>query len=295
MGENREIADLIVASAGYRMTVGPTDRAKVASEASGVRRPMPGALLARAAVRNYRLDIAQTPVPPDPSPLASVWRQDAVFTTGLSSFNSTNRQTAYEHGWRVVYVQLLHSGNAAANEHEIPVFLREGWTIVGWGTYGQNTDPYQDGLAAAAITRRLTMLRGWKANGEAWAEGEHAWKTAAFLKGWRDGGATVPLGWSVLSSDTSAYARNFDYPTALSVPGADIDIQAYGATDPGYTVGAGLGMLNKANVPRDRATVSMDVTRTGQGPFNDYRTWTGPRRIWTGGWATTSTWKQLAR
>lgn len=295
MGENRDIADLIVSSAGYKLTVGSTDRAKVASEASGVRRPMPSALLAKAAVRNYRLDIAQTPVPPTSSPLASIWRQDAVFTTSLSGLNGDNRATAFAHGWRVVYVQLLYAVNGAANEVEIPVFTREGWTCVGWGTYGYETDPYQDGLAAAAITRRVASLRGWKANGEAWAEGEHAWKTGEFIRGWRDGGGSVPLGFSILSSDTSAFARSFDFQSVLAVPGADVDIQVYGATHPSYTVAAGLGMLAKAKVPLDRTAISMDVRPGGQGPFGDYRTWAGPRRLWVGEWATPDTWKQLAR
>lgn len=295
MGENREIADLIVASVGYKLTVGSKDKEKVTSEASGVRRPMPSALLARAAVRNYRLDIAQTPAPPSTSALANVWRHDAVWTTALSSFNGTNRQAAFQHGWRIVYVQLLHAANGQANELELPVFLREGWTTVGWGTYGQGTDPYKDGLAAAAITRRVTALRGWKGNGEAWAEGEHAWKTAEFVRGWRDGGASVPLGFSVLSSDTASFARAFDYQAALAIPGADIDIQAYGATNPRYTVAAGLANLATAKVPADRATVSIDITSTGQGPFNDYRTWAGPRRLWVGEWASPTTWEALDR
>lgn len=294
MGEAREIADLIVASAGYRLTVGKTDKAKVVAESQGLRRPMPSALLARAAVKAYRLDPPVTP-PPAGSSLSAVWQQDAVFTTALSSFNGANRAAAFAHGWKVVYAQLLHAVNGAANEQEMQVFLREGWTIVGWGTYGYDTDPYKDGLAAAAITRRLTALRGWKANGEAWAEREHAWKTAEFLRGWKAGGATVPLGWSVLSSDTASFARAFDYPTALSVTGADIDIQAYGATWPTYTVAAGLGMLDRAQVPRDRVAISMDVIPGGKGPFGDYRTWPGPRRLWVGEWATPDTWKQLAR
>lgn len=293
MGEAREIADLIVASLGYRTTVGAKDKAKVQSEALGVQRPMPSALLARAAVKAYRLEPPASPAPG--GALANVWRHDGVFVRHLSSFSGENRQTAMEHGWRVVYVQLLHTPHGAANEQELPVFLREGWTAVGWGTYGQGTDPYKDGLAAAAITKRVSALRGWKANGEAWAEGEHAWKTAAFLQGWRDGGGSVPLGWSVLSSDTASSPRAFDYPTALTVTGADIDIQAYGATNPAYTVGAGLANLQTAGVPTNRATVSMDITTGGLGPFSDYRTCTRPRRLWVGESATPTTWEQLAR
>ena len=105
----------------------------------------------------------------------------------------------------------------------------------------------------------------------------------------------MPLGWSVLSSDTANYARNYDYPTALSVSGADIDVQVYGATHPGYTVGAANGMLDKAQVPVNRRTMSFDLNGTGGGPFPDYLTWTGPRRLWHPDKATVQTFDQLAR
>ena len=90
------------------------------------------------------------------------------------------------------------------------------WTKVGWSTYGQGSDPKQDGLAAAALCKQLN-LAGWKANGEAWAEQQYAWKTSAFVEGWVAGGAPCPLGWSVLSSDTANFARAFDYISALAL------------------------------------------------------------------------------
>ena len=86
----------------------------------------------------------------------------------------------------------------------------------------------------------------------------------------------------MLSSDTANFARAYAYGAALSVEGSDIDIQVYGATYPTYTVDAGLGMLKKANVPVARTTMTFDVNPEGLGPFPNYRTWTGPRRIWTG-------------
>lgn len=234
------------------------------------------------------------PPPPPPSQLALVWQLDALFTVSASSFAGGARAQAKALGWRAVYFQLMHSVYAAANEAEISVFQRDGWSIVGWSTYGQGSDPYQDGLSAAQKAARLG-LAGWKANGEAWAEGGDAWKTGAFVNGWRDGGAPCPLGWSLLSSDTNQFARNFDYGAALAVVGADIDIQVYGATHPTYTVDAGLGMLAKAGVPLSRTAMTFDVTAAGSGPFANYRSWAGPRRIWVGDYCTPSTFQAMVR
>lgn len=275
----------------------PLDARKISKAFNGDHYTQPGSHYARGLAglcgENPPSDV---PVPPPSSALAAIWQQDAVFTTHLSNFQDTKRNPAKAAGFRVVYVNLLHNDQyAQANEQEMPVFLAEGWTLVGWGTYGQESDPYTDGLEAANLTRRLTSLRGWKANGEAWAEGQSSWKTDAFLKGWRDGGGLVPLGWSVLSSDTANFPRNYAYDVALSVPGADIDIQVYGAAHPTYTVGAGLGMLSKVPVPVNRTTMSFDIADNGQGPFPDYRTWLGPRRVWVGERSTAETWAQLAR
>ena len=241
------------------------------------------------------------PPPPDPEPepppvgaLSPVWRRDAVYCIGLSSFSGEKRGPAKIAGFTAVYAQLLHglSGSFDANANEIPVFRREGWTVCGWGTYGQGSDPENDGRRAAEIVRQLG-LAGWKANGEAWAEGADSWKTQAFIDGWKAGGAPGPLGWSVLSSDTANFARNYAYGAAMSVEGSDIDIQVYGATYPTYTVGAGLGMLAKAKVPQARTTMTFDVNAEGLGPFPDYRTWSGPRRIWTGDAARAVTFESL--
>ena len=99
----------------------------------------------------------------------------------------------------------------------------------------------------------------------------------------------------MLSSDTANFAREYDYPTALSVDGADIDVQCYGASYPSYTVGAANGMLDKARVPRERRTMSFDVNGNGDGPFDDYLTWAGPRRLWQPDMATVATFDRLAR
>lgn len=294
---NREIAELlIVPSVGYQTTVGPTDRGKVEKARLGLASKSCSARLGEAARQLYMSDPETEPGPAPNPDLAAIWNADAVMMEGgLSNFHGDARARAYATGWRVIETQLLHTGYAAANEAEIPVFTREGWVPVGWGTYGQDTDPYADGRTAAGICNRLTFLRGWKANGEAWAEGALSWKTAEFLRGWRDGGGRVPLGWSVLSSDTANYAREFDYPTALSVQGADIDVQVYGATVPTYTVAAANGMLDKAGVPPSRRAITFDLAGNGGGPFADYRTWKGPRRLFNDGRATVESFNQLAR
>lgn len=268
------------------------DAHKIEEEFKGNRRPWSGSKYAQGFQSLCRENPPPAPVPA----LAEVWRKDACFTEGgLSNFHGSPRERARQTGWTVAYVQLLHTVYQAANEAEIPVFVNAGWQIVGWGTYGQGSDPYQDGLDAAALCRRLPVLKGWKANGEAWAEGQYFWKTESFLKGWTDGGAPVPLGWSVLSSDTANFAREFDYAMALGAVGADIDLQVYGATHPTLTVSAGLGMLSRTAVKPDRTTMSFDVNGDGNGPFPDYLTWKGPRRLWRPDRATVATFDALAR
>lgn len=276
------------------------DARKLALEFAGKQRPRCGTAYGRA-LQGLCREHPPIDVPPPPSTaLSAIWTYDAVFTTHLSNFPDTRRNPAKAAGYRVVYAQLHNSPYAADNEAELPVFIREAWTTVGWCTYGQDTDPYEDGRKAAEITKRITALRAWKANGELWAEDtpaeQGAWKTEAFLRGWRDGGGVVPLGWSVLSSDTDQFARAYAYDVALSVPGADIDLQVYGSAHPTYTVAAGLGMLSNVPVPRNRTTMTFDVAEAnGRGPFADYRTWPGPRRVWIGEYSTAETWAALSR
>lgn len=279
------------------------DAAKVAAEFQGNQKPKPGSAYAQGFQTLCRLNPPDgTPVPPPPPPpssLSAVWKLDAAFTNGgLSNFAGAARDRAYATGWRAVYIQLMHIADEqiVANLDEMARPQWANWTKVGWSTYGQGSDPELDGQEAAALCKRLG-LAGWKANGEAWAEGQYSWKTSAFIKGWTAGGAPCPLGWSVLSSDTAGFARNYDYNSALSISGADIDLQVYGATYATYTVGAGLGMLTKAvpPVPVGRTTMTFDVNGDGNGPFPDYRQWTGPRRLWNVGNATVATFDALAR
>jgi hypothetical protein len=277
----------------------PVDHKKIELEMNGYRRPLSGDTYARLLIEAIRTVVPPAVTPPPPSSVAAIWKADAVWTRALSSFSGEERAAARAAGFSVVYVHLDGTAHAAANEQEIAVFVREGWTIVGWAVYGFNTDPYEDGKRQAAISRRLPVLRGWKANGEAWAEGPDIGDTEKWLRGWSDGGGQVQVGWSVLSSETAGHVREFDYATALSVPGADIDFQVYGATHQNYTVGACLAHAKVAKIPADRITMSFDVRDDspgpeGTGPFDDYNTWSGPRRVWTGEDATVATFRAFA-
>ncbi len=296
----------VFGSAPYKawaaQTANKVDASKVARKFDGTNTPKPSSGYAQGLWELCGLNPPSgVPVPPPPpgAGLAAVWKLDAAFGNGgLSNFNGAPRDRAWATGWRAVYIQLANiaQDQIDANVQEMQRAAWSQWTKVGWSTYGQGTDPEQDGKNAAALCKQLG-LAGWKANGEAWAEAQYSWKTSAFIKGWTEGGAPCPLGWSVLSSDTAGFARSFDYNSALTVAGADIDLQVYGATVPTYTVGAGLGMLSKAvpPVPVGRTAMSFDCTDTGTGPFPDYRSWAGPRRLWNVGNATVATFDALAR
>lgn len=293
----QSVYDNIVGSLGYKTTVGLIDKGKVERRLAGTT-PIPKRPSARLACAAYDVAglLAPTtfPPPPPPSPLAPVWQRDGLFVNAVSSFDGARKAAALAAGFKDVYVQLLHAPNYQSNVDHLNVLRNDGFTVSGWGTYGQGSDPAQDARDAAQLVRQFG-LKGWKANGEAWAEAEHSWKTNAFRQAWLDAGAPCPLGWSVLSSDTANFGRLYDYLAALAVPGADIDLQVYGATHPTYTVGAGLGMLRNTPVPVDRTAMTFDVTASGGGPFADYRTWPGPRRLWVGEWSTADTFRQLAR
>ena len=276
------------------------DASKIARKFSGVNTPKCASGYGQGLWELCALNPPEgtpAPIPPPVSTVSGVWKLDAAFTNGgLSNFNGPPRDRALQLGWKAVYIQLTHiaQDQIDANIAEMALSHWNAWVKVGWGTYGQGSDPEQDGRQAAALVKQHG-LAGWKANGEAWAEAQYAWKTQAFVKGWVEEGAPGPLGWSVLSSDTANFARAYDYPSALSVAGADIDCQVYGATVPTYTVGACLGMLAKANVPVERTTMTFDVNGDGNGPFPDYRSWAGPRRLWNVGNATVATFDALAR
>lgn len=215
--------------------------------------------------------------------VSGVWLEDGVFVSVLSNWQGTLRQRARAAGYGWVAVQLANAPWQDENLDELMRLRAEldlaGWKVVGWATYGQGTDPVADGAKAAGLVS-LLRLDGWVANGEDWAEGVNAWKTKAFL---RAGGGGKPLAFSVLSSTTASYGREFDYPAALSYPGSAIMPQVYGATVPAYTVEAMRASLNITNVPLERVCPTFEVRSSdSQGPFWDYQRWKGPRSLWLG-------------
>lgn len=78
MSTDRQIADKIVKSAGYQLTVlNPVDRAKVEAAANGERRPSPGAALAQAA---WELYLRKEPATPPPPPTLAEIARNIMFT-----------------------------------------------------------------------------------------------------------------------------------------------------------------------------------------------------------------------
>lgn len=298
MGELHDIAVNVTKTVGYRTTVGPTDRSKVDAELRGERRPACSSLLGQQVVRLARMDPPSGTPPPVPvSAIDPLWVRDGVFVRSLSSFTGTLRDAARAAGFSCIYVQLDHSADVPGNMNELDAIgagLRaKGWKLAGWSTYGQGTDAKADGQRHAGF-RRTLALDGWVANGEAWAEDAGYGKTAAWLDGWRAGGGFGPVAVSCLSSDNPNFARHFDYPSWLAVPGAAVLPQVYGASHPAYTVTNAVSTMANGGVPRNRLALTFDVIQ-GAGPFANYRTWTGPRSVWTGDDSTLETWTALAR
>lgn len=300
MSDLRDIAIRVTETVGYRTTVGPIDKAKVEAELRGERRATASSKLAQQVVRLARLDPPVGTPPPLPvSAIDPIWTRDGVFTRSLSSFHGNLRAAAIAAGFTAIYVQLDHSADVDGNRTELALIganLRTAdWKLAGWATFGQGTDPFEDGRRHAQIRRQLDEhLDGWVANGESWAEGPDAWKSAKWLEGWRQGGGFGPLAISCLSSDNPNFARAFDYPAWLAVPGAAVMPQVYGASFPAYTVTNCLATMANGGVARNRLALTFDVIG-GAGPFVDYRTWTGPRSVWTGDDSVPETWAALRR
>lgn len=298
MGELHDIAARLTTRVGYKTTVGATDKSKVEAELRGERRPYPSAGLAQDIVDLARMDPPAGTPPPIPAlAIDPLWARDGVFVRSLSSFHGTLRAAARVAGFSAIYVQLDHSADAPGNVRELGLIgasLRaDGWKLAGWSTYGQGTDPNTDGHRHALIRRELdTHLDGWVANGEAWAEDAGYGKTTAWLQGWRAGGGFGPIAVSCLSSDNPNFARAFDYPSWLAVPGSAVMPQVYGASHPAYTVTNAVSTMANGGVPRNRLALTFDVIG-GAGPFANYRTWTGPRSLWTGDDSTVETWRAL--
>lgn len=301
MGEVHDAVSQIVGSLIHRdASISPQDRDKIAAELEGERRPKAGSNYAQGLIRLARLDPPNITTPPPPTlALDPEWKRDGVFVRSLSSFHGTLREAAWAAGFRNIYVQLDHSGDVAGNIQELSLIgdtlLGRGWNIDGWSTYGQGSDPAADGARHAQIRRSLDRwLSGWIANGESWAEGQESWKSGAWLEAWRQNGGFGPLAVSCLSSDNPNFARDFAYSPWLAVPGCAVIPQVYGASFPAYTVNNCLATMTNGGVPRNRLAMTFDVIG-GVGPFANYRTWTGPRSVWTGDDSTVTTWEALRR
>lgn len=302
MGEIRDAVSGVVGSLPYKAwaKTSPTDAGKVKAELLGERRPTASSALAKNLIRLARLDPPKVSTPPPPtSALDPLWMRDGVFVRSLSSFHGDLRDAARAAGFSVIYVQLDHSGDVDGNRHELSLIgdklISQGWKIAGWSTYGQGSDPHLDGLRHAQIRRELDRwLDGWIANGESWAENADMGKSGTWIEAWGQGGGFGPVAVSCLSSDNPNWARAFDYASWLALPGAAIMPQVYGASYPAYTVGNATSTMANGGVARNRLNLTFDVIQ-GAGPFANYRTWAGPRSIWTGDDSTTSTWAALAR
>lgn len=298
MGELHDIAVLLTKTECYKK-LNDAEKNKAEAALRGDAAKWPSSYLAQAIVRLARLDPPNGTPPPIPaSALDPLWSRDGVFVRSLSSFHGTLRDAARAAGFSCIYVQLDHSADVPGNRNEIaaigPTLVAQGWKLAGWSTYGQGTDAKADGMRHAAIKAGLPALSGWVANGESWAEGADAGKTAEFLAGWVEGGGVGPLAVSCLSSDNPNWARAFDYRAWLNLPGVAVMPQVYGASFPAYTVTNGVSTMQNGGVPRNRLALTFDVIQ-GAGPFGDYRTWTGPRSVWTGDDSTVETWAALAR
>lgn len=298
MGELHDIAVEITRTVAYKTTVGPIDKSKVDAELRGERRPTCSSRLGQQIVRLARMDPPPGTPPPIPqSAIDPLWARDGVFVRSLSSFHGDLRGAARAAGFSVIYVQLDHAATVEGNVNELgligPTLRASGWAIAGWATYGQGTDAAADGLRQAGIRRQLG-LDGWVANGESWAEAAGYGKTAAWLQGWLQGGGVGPLAVSCLSSDNPNWARAFDYPSWLAIPGAAVMPQVYGASYPAYTVTNAVSTMQNGGVPRNRLALSFNII-DGAGPFADYRTWPGPRSIFAGEDTRLETWAALAR
>lgn len=290
---------LLMRSDAYRAWAGsyPKDAAKIEERLAGHPSLSPSTRFGLGLAGIISDGQPSLPAPLPLEELDPFWRRDVVLVRNLSSFSGLQRAAARSSGFSVIAVQLDHSTSVQANHLELALtrvqLAVEGWRLAGWGTYGQDTDPYVDGRFAATTVRELT-LAGWIGNGEAWAEGAGRGKSRLFLDGWAATAGRGPLACAPLSSTTPSWARDFDYAAWLGVPGAAIGPQVYGASDAAYTVWNALATLEHALVPRSRTVLCFNVVG-GDGPFTDYLTWAGPRWLYTGDDSTPSTFYGLRR
>lgn len=230
----------------------------------------------------------QTAYPP-PSP---IWRDDVVFTCGLSSFGDAHREAALAEGFDVLAVLLDGDPSAPTNREELrrirARLTARDFSLVGWApTYRAE----QASLAATYV--REFELAGWITNLEAWAEGANRDLTGDWFRAWENTGTPAPVAVSMLSSDTGSSLRDFDHRAALA-SGATLMPQVYGNEHPTYTVAAARAQLRLAAVPDEYVNLTFGVYGDDV-PFADYRTWSGPRGVYLGERLDPTEWKELRR
>jgi hypothetical protein len=289
MSEGRDALEQVIASKPYRDWAGAhrVDSTKVAAEMRGVRRPQPGAAYARGLVR-----LARVHPKGGGAPVSGLWLRDGVFVRRFSNFSGIERQAARDAGFVWMALQLDHSADVEHNIEHMKIGRSEGWTIVGWSTFGQGTDARADGARHAGLVRDH-RLSGWVANGEAWAEAGNAGKSAEWWAGWDSAGGSGPVALSCLSSETANFGRAMDWAPWMNRL-CMVMPQVYGATFPTYTVGAMLGSFAHTSVPVGLLAPTFDVIE-GVGPFTDYAKWKGPRSVWTGDDSRATTWPNFQR
>jgi len=229
---------------------------------------------------------------------AALWQQDGVFCVGLSSFHGELRAAARAQGFSWLAPILLHDPTAEPNRNELiatgTALRGEGWSLCGWGTFGQGGKADDDARAAAELVTTLG-LDGWIANGEAWAEQEFFDRSKLFVDAWKATGCGKPLAVSCLSSDTADFPRVFDYATWVGI-GAGVMPQVYGNEHPGFTVAACLGNLKTGGiVPKHLLNLTFGTYGDHPAPHADYATWAGPRTVYTGESTPAEDWAKLRR
>lgn len=289
MTEGRAALEQTIASLPYRQWAAKhaADAAKVKAEMAGIRRPNPSSAYARGLVR-----LARVHPPGGMSPSSPLWLEDGVFVRRFANFSGAERAAAKAAGFTWMALQLDHSPDVRHNLDHLSIARAEGWKIVGWATFGQDTSAYADGDRHAGIARQHS-LAGWIANGEAWAEEQNAGKSAEWWSGWDTAGGRGPVALSCLSSETANFGRPMDWTPWVNRR-CMVMPQVYGATDKDYTVGAMVGSFQHTSVPPGLLAPTFEVI-DGVGPFTDYLKWNGPRSLWTGDDSRASTFPNLQR
>lgn len=217
-----------------------------------------------------------------------LWHRNISFSVKLPDLDATEKAALRSKGFGTLAPILTNHipAEVAANKADLrnsgAAYRSLGWSLAGWGTYGQSQDTVVDARAAATVVEDLN-LDGWIANGELWAESEFFWKTAAFISEWLRLVPEIPLAISCLSTSTPQWVRPFDYATPLATAGVSIRPQVYGGSSPGmgFTVAGARTLMARAGVSPARYGLTLG-TFGNSIPWSDYATWAGIRDVYCG-------------